>query len=414
MNPTINNIITFDANSSGHVDFMYTDEFAFFKWRVLDGNQTFVTESNLLRPSKSSNGVYSFLLSSNMLKNGKVYYLEIELFDANEISISRSVYTRFFVRSKPHFAIKLNNSENTTMDSNGAYILSVIDNNSLDIAITYAQNDIPTDIEMPESLQYFELFFYELDGDTETLVDQTGRNYLTDEPSDFKIDGLQDGKLYKIVAKGMTSDDRELTAEPFKVIISNSKVDVPNTNLVCKNNYHGGYIDIYLNVTLNLYRTDSEPKFTDNTYVDLTNNKLEYYDGLVINNNFSLYTKVRPTKANSELIRVSDNLIISYCKHNNKQFFKIDFYKNEENVKFLTNTIIADIQANNTRAIYDEFIIRMSRDNGKFTFIVSNADDNYILTKIERIIGFTISDPTIYSTDDDVVTTAIEEVIGKE
>jgi len=92
----------------------------------------------------------------------------------------------------------------------------------------------------------------------------------------------------------------------FKKVFTSFIEYETSSNLRVENHYCEGEItgNVYMNVIL--YRSDKPVEFEDNTIANLKDNRLEYYSGLRISDNFSMYMKLKDINPDSYFLKFID------------------------------------------------------------------------------------------------------------
>ncbi len=135
------------------------------------------------------------------------------------------------------------------------------------------------------------------------LIYQTSTIYnITDE---VELSGLQSGQPYIISAYGRTLNGMQLLYQ--KTVYIPQKVSRLDSVLTVKNDSKNACVILNSHIDSILYRYDNPLMY--NPLLDLSDNRLCYYDGINLSGNFSMYLKYVPTASENTIFNCNDNEI---------------------------------------------------------------------------------------------------------
>lgn len=135
------------------------------------------------------------------------------------------------------------------------------------------------------------------------LIYQTSTIYnITDE---VELSSLQSGQPYIISAYGKTLNGMQLLYQ--KTVYIPQKVSRLDSVLTVKNDSKNACVILNSHIDSILYRYDKPLMY--NPLLDLSDNRLCYYDGINLSGNFSMYLKYVPTASENTIFNCNDNEI---------------------------------------------------------------------------------------------------------
>lgn len=271
MKPVINDVPAFDKNAGTSGTFITEDAISGYEVIIkeLDSNKT-VYNSEICTDSS-----YTFIIppfEDDTLKNGCSYLLYIKIHaDTSYISDPRIIKCI----TAPSFSLDITNLPT--------------------IRIDYTQNE-------NEPLNEFYTEIRDCT-DLKSIIFKSGTIYDVNEP--IEAGGLQNGESYIISAYGKTLNGMQLYAEEtFTTPQKQSKLD---SVLTVANDKPNARVILNSHIDHILYKSDKSLNY--NPLLDLSNNRVSYYDGFNLDGDFSMYIKYKPAAPKNTILSCNNDEI---------------------------------------------------------------------------------------------------------
>ena len=218
--------------------------------------------------------------TNNNLINGKLYNASVKVTDSNNSNSEWSDVALFYCFTTPTFTINIVEGQ-------------IIQAQTYGVNITYAQSE-------GELLQSYRVQVF--NSNYESVFDSNMR-YILDT---VRIANLQDNNTYYILATGTTINGIELTTGDISFLADFIKSE---TYFVCelKNMYNNGGVYIKSNIVSVEGYSDSNVKYVDSNYADLSNNNVYFDNGFTITNDFSLMIKGKNFEVGKQIAQIKGN-----------------------------------------------------------------------------------------------------------
>lgn len=309
MKAIINNIPAFDATKGTTGSFITNTYITGYKLIITDMSGVNAYDGDII-PDYSN----EFTIPANTLKNNSTYFLRVVTYE--EYGDIKKEYT-----SDPVTIMCFPKPETFKLSidfGSGKYKLR---NTMLELGVDYIQGDSD------------KLDFYYI-----VVTDNIGNEIYKSEniyniEEYVQINNLIDGSNYDVCGYGKTINGMSIYTE-IVTITTNFVMNETFTMLKANNNRLDACVDIETTIKNVLYRLDKDPESysvdaNGITSLDLTDNTLEYYDGFMLYDNFSLFLECEPDILQDHIIlNLNGGEIVLVYDHNEKGLPYFEFRYN--------------------------------------------------------------------------------------
>lgn len=313
----------FDKNVGISGTFITGEQIYNYSLVIKDINaETIVYEETSL-PSNKLNKFTIPAFRDDTLENGTSYLLYIRTFeDESSINYYESDPKIIKCISTPSFHLNIFSWASTH------YILK---STTLNVGVNYLQS------EQEPLNEYYVIVKDSYDNE----IYRSDLVYKTDDT--VEINDLENYKSYSVCAYGKTLNGMEISTED--VIVDVDFVECNDSSVLsAKNNECTASVTLTSSIKTILYQLDNPPVY--DPQLDLTDNVLEYYDGINIDGDFSMFIKFSPTELNSKILTINNGELWLNFRTNRVEtnlyepFF--EFYTKNGNSDIFTKMVIID------------------------------------------------------------------------
>ncbi len=257
-------------------------------------------------PNKKLNrfNIPSFPEDGSAVKNGCFYRLCIKVWEnqidaENDVNSYESDDKIIKCVSVPHFQLDIFSEEN----------IYELKSTSMPVGVVYSVGESRKENDGGEEELLNEYFI--------TLCDSEGNNIFKSKTvyninEKIEINNLENDKTYTVTAYGKTINGMEISTIPVTVNV-NYEPCKDSSVLSVENDKKNACIKIKSHIRNVLYNTEKPPLFEQNpnlgTHINLSGNKLKYYDGINVKGDFSLFLKYKPSSLRESILSINNGEI---------------------------------------------------------------------------------------------------------
>lgn len=354
--PILNNIPAFDVNIGTELNFKYDQSIYGYNIKFYN------TISNEV--AKTITGIWNtttiILTPDNLsgLTNETNYSVSLSIYntvdDYNNEIISSEESEKQFVRCITTPTISLD-------------VPDVIDNSTAVIGLIYSQ-EVVEETEKEEILSW-QVFVYDY------LKQEYARSELFNTENDiYNLYGLDNESTYTLKLVVKTVNGMELTYEKDIQILYASR---QSSIIIKTEDLKNGIVKINTSIAANLYRIDDPSRviFNDGV-VDLLNNGVEYYDGLVLKEDMSLLLRFKNPISMSNVLTMSvviNDIVYGKLSLTYMERYNLDEY--DEIINGNTKSYLRmTVQENNETAVFEtDYVAKPEKDTWYNVIIRKNG-----------------------------------------
>lgn len=354
--PILNNIPAFDVNIGAELNFKYDQSIYGYNIKFYN-----ITSNEVAKPIIGVWNTTTITLTPDDLSgltNETNYSVSLAIYntvdDYNNEIISSEESEKQFVRCITTPTISLDVSD-------------VIDSSTAVIGINYSQ-EIVEETEKEEILSW-QVFVYDY------LKQEYTRSELFNTENDiYNIYGLDNESTYTLKLVVKTVNGMELTYEKDIQISYTSR---QSSIIIKTEDLKNGIIKINTNIAANLYRIDDPSHVTFNDgVVDLLNNGVEYYDGLVLKEDMSLLLRFKNPIPMSDVLTMSvviNDIVYGKLSLTYMERYNLDEY--DEIIDGNTKSYLRmTVQENNETAVFEtDYVAKPEKDTWYNVIIRKNG-----------------------------------------
>lgn len=341
MKAIINNIPAFDVTEGTTGSFVTNSYITGFDLIIMDKtNTTKICDDIEVRES-----VNVFTIPANIgLINGESYLLYIKTYekDGREFTSDPMIIKCF---STPIFNINVPND----------YILT---GTTFNVGIEYSQKE-------NEYLNYYYIIAKDENNNTVFTSD-----YIYNIDKDVEINDLQDNSTYILYAYGKTVNGMKVE---HSIQINTSFIkNEAFTMLRGENNYKNASVDLNISIKNALYRfgNPNNVEYIESNgdkAINLNNNTLEYYDGFVIDGDFSIYFEFTPSYNQDEkILNLNNDEMKMYFRNAPSPYFE---FRVGNNILIIDRSPSGDTFSH----VYSCYRVIIIREDGHFKFNINGT-----------------------------------------
>lgn len=258
-------------------------------------------------PNKKLNRfeIPSFPEDGSAVKNGCFYRLCIKVWEnqidaENDVNSYESDDKIIKCVSVPHFQLDIFSEEN----------IYELKSTSMPVGVVYSSDDTGAGDNDGSEKELLNEYYIILSDSEGNHIFKSKTVYDINEK--VEINDLENSKRYTVTGYGKTINGMELATAPVTVNVSYEPCK-DSSVLSVENDKKNACIKIKSHIRNVLYNTEKPPLFEQHsslgTHLNLSGNKLKYYDGINVKGSFSLFLKYRPSSLKESILSINNGEI---------------------------------------------------------------------------------------------------------